>query len=63
MDKVTIDGTEYKVNPKIVELLLLISKERDQLKYFLKIAGYECDKVPDMYSGELFRDREYLNEC
>lgn len=32
MDTITIDNKDFKVQPEIAELLLMVSKERDDLK-------------------------------
>ena len=63
MGKITITGKEYKVAQEVVDLLLLLSKERDQLQYSLKLAGITSNKAVEVYSGELFQTKTYMNAC
>ena len=64
MDSVIIAGKTYKAPLEVIELLLMLSKELHQLQYNLQLAnGYNSNKVSELYSGELFQNKEYMSAC
>lgn len=63
MSTIIISGKEYKVDEEVLELIALLSKERDLLQYDLQLAGYKPDTTARLFSGELFQTKQFLNMC